>query len=80
MHDSSEHGRDFHYEVDGKTYASDHPRISGGEIMDAADIPREVGLIEILPDGMQRVVPADEILNLAQLEGKFKKCPTFQRG
>ena len=73
-------GREFCFEVDGVSYANDHPRITGGEIMDRAGIPREVGLIFVEPDGTQRVVPEDEVINLAQLAGKFKRCPTFVRG
>ena len=70
----------FCFEVDGKTFQWEHPRISGGEIMDAAGIPREVGLIHVFPDGAQEVVPEDALLNLAELAGKFKRCPVFIRG
>ncbi len=70
----------FCYQVDGVEYVNDHPRITGGEIMDGAGIPREVGLILVDEDGTQRVVPEDEVINLAQFHGRFKRCPTFVRG
>ena len=80
MQEEGKRKRDFCYVVDGVDYTNDHPRITGGEIMDTASIPREVGLILVSPDGTQRVVPEDEIINLAELHGKFKRCPTFIRG
>jgi len=80
MSNQSEEGRSFCYVVDGVQYESSHPRITAGEIMDSAGIPREVGLIEISEDGTLRNVGADETFNLAQHFGKFKRCPSFNRG
>ena len=73
-------GRMFCFMVDGTKYEWNHPLITAGEIMDTAQIPREVGLIHVEPDGTHRVVPDDERFNLAELTGKFKRCPQFKRG
>jgi len=80
MNDNADKGRGFCLVVDGVQYSVGHPLITGGEIMDLAGIPREVGLILIAEDGTQRVVGEEERLNLAQLKGKFKRCPRFVRG
>lgn len=70
----------FCFMVDGKEFDHENPRITGGEIMDAAEIPHEVGLILVRPDGTQEVIEIDEVVNLAQLNAKFKRCPDFIRG
>lgn len=70
----------FCFEVDGTTLENAHPRITGGEIMDRAGIPREIGLVHVVPDGTHVVVGADDVVNLAELAGKFKRCPKFIRG
>jgi hypothetical protein len=70
----------FCFVVDGKEFSQDHPRITGGEIMAAAGIPREAGLIVIRPDGTQEILRADDVINLAELQATFKRCPVFVRG
>ena len=80
MDEKTGKGASFCLVVDDVQYTVDHPLITGGEIMDLAGIPREIGLILIAQDGTQQVVGEDERINLAQLKGKFKRCPRFVRG
>ncbi len=75
----AKHGS-FSFVVEEVEYTVDHPLITGGEIMDMAGIPRDVGLILICDDGTQEVVKAEQRLNLAELRGRFKRSPRFRRG
>lgn len=72
--------RMFCFIVDDVRFEVDRPKVTGGEIMDRAGIPREVGLIQVFEDETQRVVGEDETINLAAFHGKFKRCPQFVRG
>jgi hypothetical protein len=72
-------GPSYTFFVDDKEFHVDEPTITGGEIMDLAGIPRDVGLILILEDGTQRQVLADEVIEL-QPGRRFKKAPRFKRG
>ena len=72
--------RKFCFDVDGTTLEHDGPRITGGEIMDAAGIPRNVGLLFVSEDGSHEVVGDDEVVNLASLVGQFKHCKGIDDG
>lgn len=72
-------GKSFVFEVDGQEYRIEEETITGGEIMDLAGIPRDVGLVQILEDGTQRQVGVDEVIELKPGR-QFKKRPRFQRG
>jgi hypothetical protein len=72
-------GKFFTIFVDGKEFHLEQSTITGGEIMDLAGIPREVGLIQILEDGTQVQVQPDEVIEL-QPGRRFKKAPRFVRG
>ena len=72
-------GKFFTIFVDGKEFHLERETITGGEIMDLAGIPREVGLIQILEDGTQVQVGADQVIEL-QPGRRFKKAPRFVRG
>jgi hypothetical protein len=72
-------GKFFTIFVDGKEFRLEQPTITGGEIMDLAGIPREVGLILILEDGTQVQVREDEVVELKPGR-RFKKAPRFKRG
>lgn len=72
-------GKFFTIFVDGKEFRLQQPTITGGEIMDLAGIPREVGLILILEDGTQVQVREDEVVELKPGR-RFKKAPRFKRG
>lgn len=67
-------GKFFTIFVDGKEFRLEQPTITGGEIMDLAGIPREVGLILILEDGTQVQVREDEVVELKPGR-RFKKAP-----
>jgi hypothetical protein len=77
-HDTAK-GPTYEFQVDGNDFAIDSETITGGEIMDLAGIPRDAGLVQILDDGTQRQVPADEVIELKPGH-RFKKRPRFQRG
>jgi hypothetical protein len=72
-------GKFFTIFVDGEEFHLEQPTITGGEIMDLASIPREVGLIQILEDGTQVQVAEDQVIEL-QPGRRFKKAPRFVRG
>lgn len=72
-------GKFFTFFVDGKEFHTEKPSLTGGEIMDMAGIPREVGLIQILEDGTQVQVKADDVIELKPGR-RFKKAPRFVRG
>lgn len=73
------HGKFFTFFVDGKEFRVDRSTITGGEIMDLAGVPREVGLIQILEDGTQVSVGVDDVIELKPGR-RFKKAPRFVRG
>ncbi len=65
--------------VDDVEYRFDHTPVTGGEIMDIAGIPYEVGLVLIHEDGTQENIGVDQELDL-QPGRRFKKAPRFKRG
>lgn len=73
-------GKFFTYFVDDKEFRTEKNQITGGEIMDKAGIPREVGLIQILEDGTQQQVGEDEVIVFKGPGRRFKKAPRFKRG
>lgn len=72
-------GPHYFIEVDGQEYRLEQETITGGEIMDLAGIPRDVGLVLLHEDGTQEQVGADEVIELKRGR-RFKKRPRFQRG
>lgn len=72
-------GAVFVYDVEGTTYQHDRPKITGGEIMDIAGIPREQGLIRINEDGTTTSIAADQEVHLVP-KARFKRRPRFKRG
>ena len=72
-------GKFFTFFVDGQEFHVEEPTITGGEIMDLAGIPRELGLIEVQEDGTQVQVGENEIIELKPGR-RFKKAPRFIRG
>ena len=72
-------GKFFTVFVDDKEFHVEESTITGGEIMDLAGIPREVGLIHVLEDGTQVQVGEDEVVELKPGR-RFKKAPRFVRG
>ncbi|MBU2602666.1 MAG: multiubiquitin domain-containing protein [Actinobacteria bacterium] len=72
-------GPPYIVEVDGVEYRLDEPTVTGGELMDLAGIPREVGLLQILDDGTQQQVGPDDVIELKPGR-RFKKRPRFKRG
>jgi len=65
--------------VDDREFHVDESTITGGQIMDLASIPREVGLLLIDENGSQTQVRADEVVELKPGR-RFKKAPRFKRG
>lgn len=74
-----EHGRFYTVFVDDVEFHINEETITGGEIMDRASIPRDVGLLLINEDGTQRQITADEVFELRPGR-RFKKAPRFKRG
>ena len=72
-------GKFFTLIVDDQEFHIEESTITGGEIMDLAGIPREVGLIHVLEDGTQVQVGEDEVVELKPGR-RFKKAPRFVRG
>ncbi|HLA82855.1 MAG TPA: multiubiquitin domain-containing protein [Thermoleophilia bacterium] len=65
--------------VDDVEFHFDHTPVTGGEIMDVAGIPHEVGLLLIHEDGTQEQIGADQEIDLRPGR-RFKKAPRFKRG
>lgn len=78
-HGKVEGGPFFTVFVDDIERRFDHTPVTGREIMDAATIPYEVGMVLILEDGTQVPVGLDEAIEL-QPGRRFKKAPRFKRG
>lgn len=74
-----ENGPFYTFFVDGVEYHVEESTITGGEIMDLAGIPHEVGLLQLLEDGTQRSVAVDEVVELKPGR-RFKKAPRYKRG
>ena len=74
-----EGGKFYTVFVDDVEYHFDHNPITGGEIMDAAGIPRDVGIYLLLDDGTQRKVDPTEEFDLRPGR-RFKKAPRYKRG
>ncbi len=72
-------GKFFIFFVDDKEFRIEKESILGGEIMDLAEVPREVGLILIQDDGTQIQINADQVMQLKP-GLRFKKAPHFRRG
>ena len=72
-------GKFFTIFVDGREYHLEQSTITGGEIMDLAGIPRDIGLIQVLEDGTQVQVHENQAIEL-QPGRRFKKAPRFVRG
>ena len=75
----NKNGPFYTFFVDGVEYHIEESTITGGEIMDLAGIPHEVGLLQILEDGTQQSVAADEVVELKPGR-RFKKAPRYKRG
>ena len=69
----------YTFMVDDHEFEVNTTTLTGGEIMEKAGIPREVGLLLLLEDGTQRTVAFDEITNI-ETSHHFKKAPRFKRG
>jgi hypothetical protein len=69
----------YTFMVDDHEFEVNTTTITGGEIMEKAGIPREVGLLLLLEDGTQRTVAIDEIISV-ETSHHFKKAPRFKRG
>ncbi len=69
----------FVYFVDGTEFQHGRPKITGAEIMKAAGIPLEIGLLLCLPDGTQRQVTPEETFRLKHCHN-FRRAPRFKRG
>jgi hypothetical protein len=65
--------------VDGQDYEFYHSPVTGREIMDAAGIPYEDGLLMILDDGTQQPFGIDESIDLKPGRS-FVRKPHFKRG
>ena len=74
-----EGGKFYTVFVDDVEYHFDHSPVTGGEIMDVAGIPHDIGLILIGEDGMGHPVKAEDLLEL-EPGRRFKKAPRFKRG
>lgn len=69
----------FVYDVDGVVYQCDQPTLTGAQIMTAAGLDPQQGLIHLLNDGSRVTVGSAETVNLAA-GAHFKRRPRFKRG
>jgi len=75
----AEHGKFYTFFVDDQEFQIHEATITGGEIMDLARIPREIGIVLLEDDGTQRPIAVDEIMELKPGR-RFKRAPRFKRG
>lgn len=73
-------GKFYTFVVDGEEYQTEESSLTGGEIMDRADIPYDVGLILIHDDGTEERVGVDEEIEFEGPGRRFKQAPQFKRG
>jgi hypothetical protein len=78
-HIAEHQGAFYTFFVDDRESHVGEPSVTGGQIMDLAGIPRDVGLILVHEDGTQDAVGVDEVVEL-QPGRRFKKAPRFKRG
>ncbi len=76
---SIDHGAFYTLFVEDREFRIDDASITGGQIMDMAGIPREVGLLLIDEDGTQRQVGPNEVIELKPGR-RFRRAPRFKRG
>ena len=72
-------GKFFTFFVDGSEYRVAEPEITGAEIMRLVGIPIDIGLLLCEPDGTQRQVAPEEVIELKPGR-RFRKAPRFKRG
>lgn len=72
-------GRFYTFFVEDREFHVREATLTGAQIMDLAEIPREAGLVLILEDGTQQSVSAEEEIELKPGR-RFKKAPRFKRG
>jgi len=65
--------------IDGEEFRVHQAEMTGAEIMALGGIPLEVGLIQILPDGTEKQVQPDDVIEFKH-PGRFKRAPRFKRG
>ena len=71
----------FGYDVDGTSYDYDLPTITGAQLMFAAGIGPQLGLVQLLTDAVARHRhrgPDDASASLP--EPRFRRRPRFKRG
>jgi len=75
----TDHGPVFVFDVDGTTYETDRPRVTGAELFDITDTDLSVGLVLINEDGTTTTVKVDDEYLLTP-KANFKRRPHFRRG
>lgn len=73
-------GKFFTFFVEDKEFHTEEPKLTGGQIMDMAGIPRSAGLIQVLEDNTQVPVGENEVIEFEGPGRRFKKAPRFKRG
>lgn len=73
-------GKFFTFFVGENEYHTVEPKITGGQILDIAGIPRSTGLIEIMEDGSQVQINENDVIEFSGPGRRFKKAPRFKRG
>ena len=69
----------FTFSVDDREFTTEKAQLTGGQIMDMADIPHSQGLLLINDDGTQVKIEVGDIIDLKPGQ-RFKKKPRFKRG
>jgi hypothetical protein len=69
----------FVFDVDGISLTTDHPTITGAQILVAASLPPNEGLVLLHPDGTTSAVGPDDEIHLVP-GAQFKRRPRFKRG
>ena len=73
-------GKFYTFFVDGAEFRTDQQSLTCGQIMDMANIPRSVGMVQVLEDGTEQACPENEVIVFEGPGRRFKKAPRFKRG
>jgi len=73
-------GKFYTFFVDGVEFRTDQPSLTCGQIMDIANVPRSVGMVQVLEDGTEQACPENEVIVFEGPGRRFKKAPRFKRG
>ena len=77
--DEEKSGKKYYVNVEGTEYPWDKSTISTQEIRALGNLPQELPVVEEFPDGTERTLAEDEVLELKPGH-RYGRAPKFKRG